>query len=149
MFVSKARRITLTIRGSSQRYQSFSFTSINSFRLCKQASQTLAEAVLGGGRVVRNLMDLILLGGRRVHTWLVKSKYHRGNSYCCSFASPLVHLTQSHSKTHKMTTNHELELQYFRDTLESFDGYAQYHASSALSWLVALLSAILSLPCAL
>jgi hypothetical protein len=24
-------------------------------------------------------------------------------------------------------TNHELELQYFRDTLESFDGYAQYH----------------------
>ena len=24
-------------------------------------------------------------------------------------------------------TNHELELQYFRETLESFDGYAQYH----------------------
>ncbi|KAG7561947.1 hypothetical protein FFLO_02587 [Filobasidium floriforme] len=27
-------------------------------------------------------------------------------------------------------TNHELELQYFRDTLESFDGYAQYHLSA-------------------
>ena len=29
-------------------------------------------------------------------------------------------------------TNHELELQYFRDTLESFDGYAQYHVRSGL-----------------